>query len=184
MRVLLVEDDAVAREALHAVLTAQGHEVMAVDGGPQAWDAWRTTRHRIIVADWLMPDLDGLELCRRIRTHQMRPYTYFLLETIRTGRASFLEAMRAGVDDFISKPINPEELVARLAVAERMLGLREELTTLEGLLSICSYCKRLRNDGGTWIPLERYVEDHTGGRLSHGICPDCYVTHVKPLLDA
>ena len=183
MRILLVEDEAVARDALQAIITAQGHAVVTADGGAEAWSEWRATGYRVVVADWIMPDVDGLELCRRIRGEKARPYTYFLLETIRSGTASYLEAMAAGVDDFISKPIVPAELVARLAVAERILGLREELHALEGLLSICSYCKRLRDDGGRWIPLEHYVATRSGAQFSHGICPECYQKHVKPFLE-
>jgi YesN/AraC family two-component response regulator len=88
--------------------------------------------------------------------------------------------MRAGVDDFISKPVDPEELVARLVAAERILGVREELFQLEGLLAICSYCRRLRDDTGKWVSLERYIEVKSGALLSHSICPDCFITHVEP----
>src|SRR3989442_7713337 len=88
-----------------------------------------------------------------------------MMQTIRTGLGNFLEAMQAGVDDFITKPIIPEELVARLNVAERILGLREELMTLEGLLAMCSYCKRIRDTDGAWTPLERYVEARSAAPL-------------------
>lgn len=179
MKILLVEDEAVAREALRAIMTAQGYDVVTADGGVEAWGQWQLTGYRVVVADWIMPELDGLELCRRIRAHGARPYTYFLLETIRTGTESFLQAMAAGVDDFISKPIVPEELIARLKVAERILGLREDLLTLEGLLPICSYCRRLRDADGRWMSLESYVEFRSEAQFSHGICPECYEKHVK-----
>lgn len=182
MRILLVEDEAVARDALRAIIAAQGHEVVTADGGAEAWGQWQLTGYRVVVADWIMPEVDGLELCRRIRAHKDRRYTYFLLETIRSGTESFLQAMAAGVDDFISKPIVPEELVARLKVAERILGLREELLALEGLLSICSYCRRLRDEDGTWTSLEDYVEARSAAQFTHGICPDCYEQYVKPHL--
>ncbi|PYO60495.1 MAG: response regulator [Gemmatimonadetes bacterium] len=182
MKVLLVEDEAASRQMLEAILAAQGHEVVPAENGAEAWGVWQITQHRVVVADWLMPQMDGLELCRRIRAHAQAPYTYFILETVRSGRGNFLEAMAAGVDDFITKPIFPDELIARLKVAERILGLRHELLTLEGLLAICSYCKRLRDEHGTWVPLERYVEGRSAAQFSHGICPDCYETHVRPYL--
>ncbi len=164
MRILLAEDDAVAGETLTAILTAQGHEVTAVDNGVDAW-------------------MDGIELCRKIRSRPPGPYTYFMMQTIRTGLGNFLEAMQAGVDDFITKPIVPEELVARLNVAERILGLREELMTLEGLLAMCSYCKRIRDTDGAWTPLERYVEQRSAARFSHGVCEDCYEKYLKAQVD-
>src|SRR6266571_1765750 len=166
MKILLVEDEAASRETLAAILGAQGHEVVAAENGAEAWGLWQIEQHRIVVADWLMPEMDGLDLCRKIRARSDAPYTYFIMETVRSGRGNFLEAMGAGVDDFITKPIFPDELL-----------------TLEGLLAICSYCKRLRDERGTWVPLENYLEGRSIAQFSHGICPDCYETRVKPLLD-
>jgi len=179
MRILLAEDDAVAGRMLLAILTAQGHDVAVAENGLEAWKLWEPSRHRVVVSDWLMPGMDGIELCRKIRAQPPGPYTYFVMQTIRTGLGNFLEAMKAGVDDFITKPIVPEELVARLEVAERILGLREALLTLEGLLAICSYCKRLRDVDGAWMPLERYVESRSSARFSHGVCPDCYEKYLR-----
>jgi hypothetical protein len=88
--------------------------------------------------------------------------------------------MDAGVDDFITKPVRAHELTARLRVAERILGLREELLALEGLLSVCSYCKRIRSADSSWGTLERYIERHSIAEFSHGVCPDCYEKHLKP----
>lgn len=182
MHVLVVEDDPVARRVLEAVLTADGHQVAVAENGQVALDLWQLSSQRVLVSDWLMPELDGLELCRRIRAVPGRPYTYFLLQTARSGRESFLAAMDAGVDDFVTKPVPPDELKARLRAAERMLGLREELLALEGLLSVCSYCKRIRNAEGAWGSLERYIERRSKAEFSHGVCPDCYDKHLKPHL--
>lgn len=182
MVILLVEDDLVTRTALAALLKAQGHQVTEAEDGNQAWGAWQLSAPRAIVADWLMPEMDGLELCRKIRATLGRPYTYFILQTARQGQESYTEAMEAGVDDFITKPASAHELGARLRVAERILGLREELLALEGLLSVCSYCKRMRDTDGSWGSLERYIELHSKAEFSHGVCPDCYETRLKPQL--
>jgi len=179
MKILLAEDDAVAGRTLTAILTAQGNEVTAVDNGIDAWALWQVSQPRVVVSDWLMPAMDGIELCRRIRARPPGPYTYFMMQTIRTGLGNFPEAMKAGADDFITKPIVPEELIARLDVAERILGLREQLLTLEGLLAMCSYCKRTRDTDGVWVPLERYVEARSTARFSHGVCPDCYEKYLR-----
>lgn len=182
MVILLVEDDLVTRTTLAAILSAQGHEVTEAEDGNQAWGMWQLSAPRIVVADWLMPEMDGLELCRKIRATIGRPYTYFILQTARQGQESYLEAMDAGVDDFITKPVGAPELTARVRVAKRILGLQEELLALEGLLSLCSYCKRVRNPEGDWGSLERYIENHSTAEFSHGVCPDCYEKHLKPQL--
>jgi sigma-B regulation protein RsbU (phosphoserine phosphatase) len=184
MLILLAEDDPVTRSILAAILKARGHEVTEVEDGSQAWGVWQLSAPRVVVADWIMPEMDGLELCRKIRATPGRPYTYFILQTGREGRESYLEAMDAGIDDFITKPAGADELSARLRVAERILGLREELLALEGLLSVCSYCKRMRNAEGYWGSLERYIENHSTAEFSHGICPECYEKHLKPHLGA
>jgi phosphoserine phosphatase RsbU/P len=180
--ILLAEDDLVTRSTLAAILSAQGHDVTETEDGSQAWGAWQLSAPRVVVADWLMPEMDGLELCRKIRATPGRPYTYFILQTVRQGRDSYLEAMDAGVDDFITKPAGAPELAARLRVAGRILGLREELLALEGLLSVCSYCKRIRNADTSWGSLERYIELHSNAEFTHGVCPDCLEKHLKPHL--
>ena len=126
------------------------------------------------------PVTDGLELCRRIRARTAEPYTYFIMLTGRTGKESFLEAMDAGVDDFMTKPVDAEELQARIQAAARILGLRQEMHFLEGLLPICSYCRRIRNETAGWVSLQRYVEDHAKVKFSHGVCPECYARHLGP----
>ena len=180
MDILVAEDEAVSRTLVQGVLQGDGHHVTLTADGQQAWDAWLEKKYRLIVSDWLMPVTDGLELCRRIRARHSERYTYFILLTGRTGRENFLEAMDAGVDDFMTKPVDAQELKARVHVAERILGLRQELHFLEGLLPICSYCRRVRNETAGWVSLQHYVEDHAKVKFSHGVCPDCYARHLGP----
>jgi phosphoserine phosphatase RsbU/P len=108
------------------------------------------------------------------------------------GEAPFyLEAMAAGVDDFVTKPVSPDELHARLRVARRVLGLQDDVRLLEGLISICMYCKKVHVADGEarvgaasdWMTIERYVEERSDASFSHGICPGCFERHVKPDVD-
>lgn len=181
MQILVAEDDAVTREVLKRLLVATGHEVTEAVDGAQAWQVLQSLRIPVVISDWQMPGLEGVELCRKIRG---RPgeYTYFIMLTARAGRPEYLEAMDAGVDDFLTKPLDAVELQCRLRVAERILGLRREVRQLEGLLPICSYCKRIRDDGNQWASLEGYIEKRSHAEFSHGICPDCYRKHVEPSL--
>ena len=181
--VLVVDDDAVASAQLGAIASAAGYQVKSAHDGRQAWELLQLTRVPIVICDWYMPELDGPALCRRIRSRVDQPYVYFILVTSRGGKEQYLAGMDAGADDFIAKPVDPDELRARLRVAERILGLRKELSQLEVLLPICSYCKRIRNDHEEWEPLERYIEEHFRQLVTHSICPDCYEKYVQPQLD-
>lgn len=183
LAVLIVDDDAVMRAKLSALLSAAGYAVHTAKNGREAWDQLQRTRIPVVISDWNMPDLDGIELCRRLRARRYDPYVYYMIITSRGGREQYLAGMSAGADDFIEKPVDPAVLQARLAVAERMLGLHRELQRLEGLLSICSYCKHIRDDGEQWRSLESYIEARSDAQFSHGICPECYTKYVEPQFD-
>jgi len=133
----------------------------------------------VVISDWVMPVMDGLQLCRHIRGRQHARYVYVLVVTARRGKKRYLEALEAGADDFIPKPIDAEELGARLRVAERILGLQAQMKQLQGLLSICAYCKNIREDEDTWVPIEQYVSQRAHTMFSHGICPKCAAEHFK-----
>ncbi len=91
--------------------------------------------------------------------------------------------MDAGADDFLTKPLDRSELRVRLRVAERLLGLQAEVRQLEGLLPICSYCKRIRDEGNEWTRIETYVASRTDATFTHGVCPECKENVLKPQLD-
>jgi diguanylate cyclase (GGDEF)-like protein/putative nucleotidyltransferase with HDIG domain len=127
MTILLVEDDASTAHALARLLGALGHEVVPAADGVEAWSLIQGRHVQVVLSDWMMPWMDGLELCRRIRGLAGRPYTYVVLFTARGGCEDRLAALAAGADDFLAKPFDTRELVARLAVAHRLLATQEEL---------------------------------------------------------
>ena len=180
--VLIIDDDPVARAQLAALAKAAGYAVSVAEHGREAWEILQFARVPMVISDWYMPEMDGVELCRRIRARRDAPYVYFILITSRGGKQQYLAGMEAGADDFIAKPVDPDELKARLTVAERILGLRRELQQLAGLLPICSYCKRIRDDTEHWSSLEGYIEKRSEAQFSHGICPACYKKYVEPQL--
>ncbi len=184
MKVLVVEDEAVQRVALERALNKFGHTPVVAEDGKQAWEAFSADADlRVVLTDWLMPKVDGIELCRRIRRQRQRPYTYVLMLTIKQEKSEYLEGMKAGVDDFMTKPFDADELEARLGVAERILGLRVEIDRLTSLLPICAYCKNIQDDRSTWVSVEQYVTSKTDTDLTHTICPSCYENEVKPELE-
>jgi diguanylate cyclase (GGDEF)-like protein/putative nucleotidyltransferase with HDIG domain len=127
MPILLVEDDASTAHAVAQLLGALGHDVVTVADGVEAWSLLQDHHMPVVLADWMMPSMDGLELCRRIRAQTGRSYTYVVLFTARHGYEDRLEALAVGVDDFLAKPLDTRELVARLEVARRLLNIQEEL---------------------------------------------------------
>ncbi len=127
MKILIADDDEMTRLLLGSALTKLGHLVRAARNGQEACAAWSTGEYPLVISDWMMPDLDGLEFCRRIRAQPSEDYTYIVLLTARSGKTSYLEAMDAGADDFITKPFEKDEFAARIRVAERILGLHASL---------------------------------------------------------
>ncbi len=127
MKILVAEDDTGTRLVLVATLRKLGHEVIAVSNGLKAWEAWQQDDYALLLSDWLMPGLDGLELCRRIRADPRVRYTYIVLLTALGGKSRYIDGIDAGADDLITKPFDEDMLDARLRVAERILGLHEAL---------------------------------------------------------
>ncbi len=181
MRILTVEDDPVARRVLRQALENLGHEVIEAEDGESALKLLADDKIRVVVSDWVMPRLDGLEFCRRVRARAAEEYVYFILLTSATASVdNQREAGDAGVDDFLNKPLDVTELWMRLRVAERILRYATQVRQLEQFLPICSYCKKIRDDQNYWTQIESYINERTGTDFSHSVCPDCYTRVVAP----
>jgi sigma-B regulation protein RsbU (phosphoserine phosphatase) len=180
MKILVVEDDPIAGAVLEASLKTLGHEVILASDGRDAWNRFLERPSRVIISDWMMPSLDGLELCRRIR-EQGGDYTYFiLLSNLANSAENLDQAMEAGADDFLAKPAKTGELKARLRVAERILNYATQVRQLQEIIPICGYCRKMRDDQNYWSQVEEYIVKQTGSEFSHGVCPDCYQRVVVP----
>jgi len=184
MKILAVEDDAVSRAVLRQALRRLGHETVEAADGEAAWEALQAEPFRVVVSDWVMPRADGLELCRRIRQRPDAEYIYFILLTSRDAtEENQRQAADAGVDDFLTKPLDLPELWTRLRVAERILRYTTQVRQLEEMLPICSYCKKIRDDQNYWQQIEGYISERTGSDFSHSVCPDCYQRVLVPELE-
>ena len=176
MRILIADDDRVSTMMLSRTLEKWGFEVVVVHDGAAAWQCISGAEPpALVIADWMMPELDGIQLCRRIRAVTPPSTVYVILLTARTSRQDLVAGLEAGADDYLTKPFDPEELRARIHVGQRTLGLIANIRRLTGLLPICSYCKRIRSDHDYWEQVESYITDHTDAQFSHGICPSCLV---------
>jgi DNA-binding response OmpR family regulator len=184
MKMLAVEDDPVALTVLEDILISLGHEVILASDGESAWKLLHEHNCRMIVCDWNMPVLDGLGLCKRIRS-QPGDYVYFILLTSAEATTQHRDsAMGAGVDDFLTKPVDLEDIKMRLHVAQRILQYTTHIQRLEALIPICSYCKNVRDDQSYWKRIENYLAEKTGADCSHSVCPDCYKKYVVPQFEA
>ena len=184
MKILVIEDDAVARAVLRQALLRLGHDVVEAGDGEAAWKILQSEPVRVIVSDWLMPGMDGLEFCRRLRARGQAEYVYFILLTANTAdQSNRTTASDAGVDDFLAKPMDFDELWMRLRVAERILRYTTQVRQLEEMLPICSYCKKIRDDQNYWQQIEGYISERTGSDFSHSVCPDCYQRVLVPELE-
>jgi DNA-binding response OmpR family regulator len=183
MRILVAEDDEMSLNILTAQLRRLGHEVRGAKDGSEALSAFGSCDPEVLITDWMMPNTNGPSLCREVRKMRRESYVYIIILTSLDRKVGFLEGMDAGADDFVSKPCDTGQLNVRLRVAERILGLQTTVAQLEGLLPICPRCHRIRTAEGTWQPVESYISKKTDSQFSHGICPDCYTTRMKPELE-
>jgi sigma-B regulation protein RsbU (phosphoserine phosphatase) len=186
LKILAVEDDPVARKILVQALRRLGYEdVVEARDGAEALVQLEKEPARVIVSDWIMPGIDGLSLCRQVRARLKSDYVYFILLTSREADIeNQREAIEAGVDDFLVKPLDLQELWMRLRVAERILRYATQVQQLEAFLPICSYCKKVRDDQNYWQQIEGYINARTGSEFSHSVCPDCYTRLIVPELEA
>ena len=196
-RVLVAEDNEKTRTALVFLLQRHGYDVTVVNDGQAALDILLGENPpHVALLDWEMPRLDGLHVCIGVRTMPTRSYTYIVMLTAHDQASDVLAAFAAGVDDFLSKPVDSPQLLARLRCGERVLAIErrgveriaelekamEEVRALKRLLPICMYCKKVRDDTDYWHDIEAYIHQQTGTDFSHGICPDCMATVVEPQL--
>jgi DNA-binding response OmpR family regulator len=198
MKILVAEDDLTSRRRLEAMLTKWGYEVVSCSNGKQAWERLQNAyTPKLAILDWVMPEMGGIEVCRRLRALDTQNPVYVLLLTVRKEKENIVCGLEAGADDYIIKPFEPDELQARIRVGCRVLQLQEKLVihikdlqdslkhikTLQGILPICSYCKNIRDDQNYWEEVEEYVIKHSNVDFTHSICPKCYEKHVKPEIE-
>jgi phosphoserine phosphatase RsbU/P len=184
--IVVADDDAVGRELVSRVLERAGHTTVTAPDGEKAWELIQSVKPPLAVLDWDMPHLTGLDVLRRVKLTVDRTPPYVLLLTSRTEVRDRVRGLTVGADDYLTKPFEPAELVARVEVGLRVVQLQRSLSTrvteleealahvnrLERLLPICAQCKRIQADDD-WHDLEGFLASNAGVRFSHGACPVC-----------
>lgn len=190
----MADDDPSMRATVRHLLEKWDFEVREANDG---WAAWRAFGEedfpQLVVLDWEMPGLVGLDICRRIRSTFGEEGIHVILLTMRSGSKSCVEGLEAGADDYIAKPFEVEEFRARVMSGERILRMQEALAgrirDLEGnledlrtggaMISSCSDCGKVRNEKGGWEGLEDYLSRRSGLVFSHTVCSECLPTKMK-----
>jgi len=162
LKILVAEDDSVSRRILETHLTKWGHKVVVAKDGSEAWDIlMRLDAPRIAVLDWVMPHIDGPELCRRIREASDRPFTYIIILTAKEKTSDIVEALDAGADDYLTKPYHAQELRSRIGAATRIVLLHEKLEEANAKLFMMARTDsltRVYNRGAIMERLEQEVD--------------------------
>jgi len=199
VKILIAEDDPVSCYMLEATLAKWGYTVVVTRDGAAAFKALQQDdAPQIAILDWMMPNLDGLQVCERLRQNPLKQGIYIILLTARSEKQDIIRGLEVGADDYIVKPFDRDELRARIRVGCRIAELQEALAVrvseleaalanvkqLQGILPICSHCKKVRNDDNYWEQVETYISTHTDAEFSHSICPDCFESITKPQIEA
>jgi phosphoserine phosphatase RsbU/P len=188
MRILIADDSISSRTMLAGVLKKIGYEVVETVNGAAAWEVLRQPgAPALVILDRVMPEMDGLEVLRRIRGIETDYPPYVIMLTSKGEKADIVAGLDAGANDYLSKPFDAGELRARVEVGRRMIEMQnalaskveelrqafDQIKTLRGIVPICANCKKIRDDQGYWNQVEVYVRNHTEATFSHGLCPEC-----------
>ena len=197
MQILLADDDANTINLVSKYLINWRYEVVIARNGLEAIDIIEGSNPPpLIVLDWLMPVMDGIEVIKQVRKKELSTPPYIILFTIRDEKQAIIEGLDAGANDYVTKPFDKDEFHARIRVGERFVELQNtlaqrifelqeamvQINTLRGILPICSFCHKIRNDQESWERIEKYITDHSEARFSHGICPECAEKHYPQFL--
>ena len=187
MKILVVDDNTANIDVLVTLLEMEGHEMGMATSGEMAIRVAEHTRPDLILLDVMMPDLDGYATCRLLKASVSTAEIPIIFVTAKKEIDDIVQGFQCGGVDYITKPFRKEEVVARVQTHLRLRRLDrekelliqslrqawEEVQVLKGVLPICSYCKKIRNDQGYWDRIETYIREHSGREVSHGVCPEC-----------
>jgi len=197
LTVLVADDLESNRRLIRASIKSEGYNIVEVTNGQEALEFLEKVTVPVVgLVDWEMPELDGLTVCKRARKREFSPPSFLILVTIRDSQADIIAGLQQGANDYIIKPFDYAELLARVKIGAQIVNLQQtlmdqaqelrdalnQIKILTGILPICSYCSKIRDDKNNWEKLDRYVARHSEASFSHGVCPECYREHMIPML--
>ncbi len=164
--ILIVDDNPENRKVLGSLLTKNGYEVGSASDGFKALKFIENIMPDLILLDVMMPGMDGFEVCKKLKSNITTKHIPIIFLTAKTNTADIVKGFKLGGVDYVSKPFNSEELLARV-------NTHIEIKVLRGFLPICSRCKKIRDDDGYWHSVEEYISEHSELQFSHGLCDAC-----------
>ena len=183
MNVLIADDSMLIRRLIEAAVTDRGHETISVEDGAAAWTAFEREHPSLVILDWQMPELDGLEVCRRIRTSPWTRDTFVLVVTGRIEGDDVVHALDAGADDYLFKPFTPPSITARLEIAERRIAANEARWAAEEALANAQWMAGI---GQTALAIQHEVNNPLAallGNVQLMLMDDALPTDVRELAD-
>ena len=199
IKVVVAEDDPTTQTLIIRSLSKMGYQATACSDGDKALQILQNSdTPTIALLDWMMPVLDGIQVCQTLRKSSSSKPLYLVLLTSKGEQDDIVKGFKAGADDYIVKPFDLEEFCARVRVGVRILDLQASLAArvqelesalqqvkqLRGMVPICSYCKKIRDDRHYWQQVEEYLSANIDIQFSHGVCPSCYEKELVPQLRA
>jgi len=198
IKVLVVDDDPDVLFATARIVEKEGYRVFTASSGQECLESAGTNMPELILLDVMLPDTNGLELCRKIKQDpELKSAFVVLISGLKTESDEQADGLDAGADGYIARPIANKELRARINAMVRILSAERErdrvierlqeavdaIRQLQGLLPICSSCKKIRDDKGYWIKLENYISDHSDATFTHCLCKECADKYLSEYQD-
>ncbi len=194
--ILVIDDNPDNLRLLAGILEEQHYKVRLAPNGARALATIEKEAPDLVLLDIMMPDMDGYEVCRKLKENELTAGIPIIFISALHDMIDKVKAFSLGGVDFVTKPFNSEEILARIKthLSLHFLQLQmekknselqkalDEIKTLRGILPICSSCKNIRDDNGYWNQIESYIHDHSEAEFSHSLCPEC-ANKLYPDLD-
>ena len=171
--ILAVDDAPENLDLLATIFAREGYALITAIEGHQALDLAAKEKPDLILLDVLMPGMDGIEVCRLLKADPSTSGIPVIFLTAQSKSGEMLAGFAVGAVDYVTKPFQVPELLARVHVHLELRRVQHEVRTLRGILPTCAHCKMIRDEQGKWQPIESYITQHSEAKFSHGLCPTC-----------
>ncbi|MCP5046109.1 MAG: response regulator [bacterium] len=172
--ILIIDDNSQNLRVLGNILRENGYGLVVAKSGPQGLKFLHREKPELILLDIMMPQIDGYQVCETIKSDPLTKHIPVIFLTARTDTQSIVKGFDVGAVDYVTKPFQAAELLARVKTHIDLKRTREEVKQLKEILPICCMCKKVRDDEGFWHQVEVYFKRHAKTDFSHGYCPDCF----------